>query len=59
MEGFMAFVAWTALVFVAAAALGATSMKGTLMEKAFEQGHAVQCLGQSGYHFNCDEEKDN
>ena len=28
-----------------------------IMREAYERGHAVQCLGQTGYHWECEEEK--
>lgn len=32
------------------------SVEGTIMKQAFERGYAVQCLGQTGYHWECEGE---
>ena len=27
-----------------------------VMKEAFERGYAVECLGETGYHWECDDE---
>ena len=51
----LAFVLTSLLFVVLSFGLVIPNAKNNVMREAYERGHAVQCLGITGYYWECEE----
>lgn len=49
------FAVGAGLVSASFFALGDEYARRTIMQQAHERGYAVECVGQTGYHWECEE----
>lgn len=55
MEGFLLGLAiGSFFVGIVSLAAGDTLGRDAVMQQAFDRGYAVQCLGERGYHWECE-----
>ena len=52
---FLAFVLTSLLFVILSFGLVIPNAKNNVMREAYDRGHAVQCLGKIGYHWECEE----
>jgi len=55
-DGLSLFLGWVTLIalIIGPMVLGEWYGRLTVMEDAFDRGYAVQCVGERGYHWECE-----